>query len=145
MQQFAQTHHRSRRLVFDYALGAAIIALVPIPNIGLVKFILLLLLNIKMVRDVGRLWSFPKGIGPLARIGSLFGFLGAIALGSLIWGLIFVSGLFVPGVGVLAPGAAVLAYFWSCGRATAYFYLSSPRLLTTEEALTPNPSSCEQE
>jgi len=120
----AQVNFKARHLILDYALGAAIVALLPIPNIGGWQAIALVLLNILLVIGIARLWQFQKGGDLLARIGILFGIAGAILLGFLVWLLIVSVGAVVPLIGTLAPGMAAFCYFWGVGQAVNHFYVS---------------------
>jgi len=115
---------KARNLILDYALGAAIIALLPIPNIGIWQAISLVLLNILLVIGIARLWQFQKGSDLLARIGIVFGIAGAILMGVLVWLLVVAVGAVVPLVGTLAPEMAAFCYLWGVGQAVNHFYVS---------------------
>jgi hypothetical protein len=45
-------NHQVRSLILDYAIGAAIAALLPIPHKVLVKVIVLVILSIAMIRGI---------------------------------------------------------------------------------------------
>lgn len=124
MNHPAKANFKARNLILDYALGAAIVALLPIPNIGVLQAIALVVLNILLVIGIARLWQFQKGGDLLARIGILFGIAGAILLGFLVWLLIVAVGAVVPLIGTLAPGMAAFCYFWGVGQAINHFYVS---------------------
>jgi uncharacterized protein (DUF697 family) len=124
MNHPAKVNFKARHLILDYALGAAIVALLPIPNIGGWQAIALVLLNILLVIGIARLWQFQKGGDLLARIGIVFGIAGAILLGFLVWLLTVAVGAVVPLVGALAPGMAAFCYFWGVGQAVNHFYVS---------------------
>lgn len=140
MNHPARTNFKARHLILDYALGAAIVALLPIPNIGIVQAIVLVLLNILLVIEIARLWQFQKGGDLLARVGILFGIAGAILMGFLVWLLLVAVGVVVPLMGALAPGMVAFCYFWGVGQAVNHFYVS-------KLPLTPNrsPASGEQD
>ena len=127
----AQTNRKARSLILDYALGAAIVALFPLPNLGGWQAIALIVLNIFLVIGVARLWQFPKGGDLLARIGILFGIAGAILLAFLAWLLVIAVGAVVPLLGTLAPGLAAFCYFWGVGQAVNHFYVSKLPLTPT--------------
>jgi uncharacterized protein (DUF697 family) len=113
-----------RNLILDYALGAAIVALLPIPNIGVLQAIALVVLNVLLVIGISRLWQFQKGGDCLARVGILFGVAGAILMGFLVWLCMVVVGVIVPLIGALAPGVVAFCYFWGIGQTVHHFYLS---------------------
>lgn len=123
MDHPAKVNIKVRNLILDYALGAAIITLLPIPRIGLLQAIALLVLNIFLVRGIARLWNFQKGGDFFAKSGILFGFFGSILLSFLVWLLIVALGVIVPIIGVLAPGVAAFCYFWGIGQTVHYFYV----------------------
>jgi hypothetical protein len=111
-----------RNLILDYALGVCLLGLIPISGLLSLKLAIAVLLNIKMMRDIGHRWQFPKGQDILAIIGNLFGALGAISLALGAWFTFFALGLFVPYVGSLAIAAALFTVTWMIGQATHQFY-----------------------
>ncbi len=113
-----------RNLILDYALGAAIVALLPLPQLDGLKAIALLGLNLFLVIGIARLWNFKKGGDLLARIGILFGIAGAIGMGILGWLLLVPLGIVVPVLRSLAPGMAAFCYFWGFGQVVHHFYIS---------------------
>ncbi len=129
MEHPTQVNFKARNLILDYALGAAIVALLPIPGIEWLKAIALLGLNLFLVIGIARLWRFQKGGDLLARIGILFGIAGAIGVGLLGWLLLVIGGVMVPMLGSLAPGMAAFCYFWGFGQTVHHFYISkTPRV-----------------
>jgi hypothetical protein len=56
MDHPVKVNFKARHLILDYALGAAIVALLPIPNIGAWQAIVLLLLNVLLVLEIACLW-----------------------------------------------------------------------------------------
>ncbi len=124
MDRPAKVNFKVRNLILDYALGAAIIALLPIPQIGVLQAIALVILNIFLVRGVARLWHFQKGGDFLARVGILFGIAGSILLGFLVWIFMVALGAVIPMIGALASGAAAFCYFWGIGQTVHHFYVS---------------------
>jgi hypothetical protein len=134
MDHPAKVNFKARNLILDYALGAAIVALLPIPNIGIWQAIALVLLNILLVIGIARLWQFQKGGDFLARVGVLFGIAGAVLMGLLVWLLTVALGAVVPLVGALAPGMGAFCYFWGMGQAVNHFYVSKFSLTTDRPA-----------
>jgi uncharacterized protein (DUF697 family) len=124
MEHPTKVNFKARNLILDYALGASIVALLPIPGIGLLKAIALVVLNVLLIRGIARLWHFQRGGDFVARIGILFGVAGSILMGLLVWLLIVAVGVVVPLVGALAPGAVAFCYFWGIGQTVYHFYLS---------------------
>ncbi len=120
-----------RNLILDYALGAAIVALLPIPKIGVLQAIVLLVLNVLLVIGIARLWHFQKGGDFLARVGILFGIAGTILMGFLVWLFMVTVGVIVPLIGALAPGTVAFCYFWGTGQTVHHFYVS--KVLTASD------------
>lgn len=124
MEHPAKVNFKVRNLILDYALGAAIVALLPIPKLGVLQAIVLFILNVLLVVGIARLWRFQKGGDLLARVGVLFGIAGAIVMGVLVWLLMVAVGVVVPLLGALAPGVVAFCYFWGIGQTVHHFYLS---------------------
>lgn len=118
-----------RRLIFDYALGAAIVGLIPISGGGTLelKFLVVLCLILKMSWDIRRLWGRPSGQDILAAIGNAFGFLGAVIAGLLAWATFIGIGVIIPYVGAFAIAAGFATATWIAGQATNQFYTSQKR------------------
>jgi hypothetical protein len=111
-----------RNLILDYALGVSLLGLIPVAGWLSFKLAIAVLINAKMMRDIGYRWQFPRGQDILAIIGNFFGALGAIALSLGAWFTFFALGLFVPYVGSLAIAAALFTLTWMIGQATHQFY-----------------------
>ena len=62
-----------RDLIIDYAIGAAILGLNPLPGTMTVTLLAASVLLLKMMRDIGAKWGYPKGQDALAIGGNLFG------------------------------------------------------------------------
>ncbi len=114
-----------RNLILDYALGLAIVGLIPLPRLLTLKLLVALGLILKMVWDIGRLWHFPKGQDLLAIAGVLFGSLGAAAMAFTAWLTLFGLGVIVPELKGLAFAAALFTLVWGLGQAVSQFYASS--------------------
>jgi hypothetical protein len=126
MEHAAKVNFKVQNLILDYALGAAIAALLPIPEIGLLKAIALILLNLFLIRGIARLWQFQKGGNLLAWVGVLFGLAGSIVMAFLAWlGILILTLLLgVPRLMVVAPGVVAFCYFLGFGQTVHHFYLS---------------------
>ena len=117
--------HQVRSLILDYALGLAIVGLLPIPRLLTLKLIVALGLVLKMIWDIGKLWRFRKGQDLLAIVGVLFGSLGAAAMSFTAWLTLFGLGVVVPALKGLAFAAALFTLAWALGQAISQFYASS--------------------
>lgn len=131
MDDPAKVNFKVRNLILDYALGAAIVALLPISNIVLLQAIALVVLNIFLVRGIASLWRFQKGGDLLARVGIIFGIAGSILIGFVAWLCLLIVSVWITSVWVaglrlmvLAPGVIAFCYFWGIGQTVHYFYLS---------------------
>ena len=121
---------RVRNSIFDYALGAAILGLIPaygrwIPEI---RVILLALLNLKMLVNIGGFWGYHQGQGSLAIFGCILAIIGAFALGILSWFTVFIAGLFIPFLDSLARAVGYSIFTWNVGKAVSQYYYS-PHML----------------
>jgi len=128
MRHLAKVNFQARNLILDYSLGAAIVALLPLPGVDWLKAIALLCLNLFLAIGIARLWKLKQGGDLFARIGILFGIAGAIGMGILGWLLLVIGGVMLPMLGSLAPGMAAFSYFWGFGQTVHHFYISkAPR------------------
>jgi uncharacterized protein (DUF697 family) len=118
-----------RRLIFDYALGAAIVGLVPLRGGGTleVKFLIVLGLILKMIWDIRQLWGQPQGQDVLAVLGNLFGFMAAVISGFLAWATLIGLGVVIPYAGAFAKAAGFATATWVAGQSTNQFYTSQKR------------------
>lgn len=128
MRRIVEHSARARALVLDYAIGAAIIGLIPIPGLTLWQILAIALLLIKMMRDIGAYWGFPKGRDLFAIMGNLFGGIGALAMTFMAWLTMFLFGLIVPPLRSLSLAAAFFTLAWTLGQMTNQFYMSSSRM-----------------
>jgi hypothetical protein len=133
MQSPTQLNHQVRGLILDFALGAAIVALLPIPYSIFLKIILLLVLMVLMVKRVLRLWQGYKP-DAVAKLSLLVSLTGAVLLGILGWLGGIALGVNVPWLAGLAPGLAFFSLFWGVGQAINHCYLSGLPM-TTQESL----------
>lgn len=128
MRRLISHSRQVRSLILDYAIGAAIIGLIPIPNLLLLKLLGLAVLVFKMLRDIGAQWGKPKGADVFAGVGRMFGCLGALAIAFMAWLTLFGLGLLHPSIRSLALGAGFSTFTWVMGQATNQYYMSSSRL-----------------
>lgn len=115
---------RVRDLILDYALGSAILGLLPISRLFTLKLLLAFGLIIKMSWDIGKAWHFRPGQDLLARIGVFFGSLGALAMAFMAWLTFWGLGVFVPYLQGLALAAALFTLSWGQGQVVNQFYAS---------------------
>lgn len=118
------TNRKARGMILDFALGAAIAALLPVPYTFLLKMIVLPMLMVLMVKRILRLW---RGYKPdtLARLSLIVSLAGAALLGPIAWLGVIVLSSRLPWLAGLAPGFAFFALFWGVGQAFNHCYLSS--------------------
>ena len=124
---------RVRNSIFDYALGAAILGLIPVYGrwIPEIRVTLLVLLNLKMIVNIGRFWGYHRGQGSLAIFGCIVAVVGAFTLGILSWFVVFIAGLFIPFLDSLARAAGYGIFTWNVGKAVSQYYYS-PQMLNIE-------------
>ena len=124
---------RVRSSIFDYALGAAILGLIPVYGrwIPEIRLTLLALLNLKMIVDIGGFWGYHRGQGSLAIIGCILAIIGSFALGILSWLAVFIAGLFIPYLDSLARAVGYAIFTWNVGKAVSQYYYS-PQMLNIE-------------
>lgn len=113
-----RVRRRVRNLIFDYALINAILGLNPVPGLALPVAVLVLCVLFKMMRTIARMWGYPQQQDLLARIGNLFGGIGAVAIASMAWLTFFGIGIVVPVVRGLAYSAAFFTLTWMIGEST---------------------------
>lgn len=121
----ARKEREIRNLVLDYAIGVSILGLIPIRGLLVVKLLVAGVLILKMMRDIGTNWGFPKGQDALAIAGNMFGGIGAFVIALMAWGTMLALGLFVPFVSSFAIAAALFTLTWTVGQATNQFYAST--------------------
>lgn len=117
-----------RDLILDYAIGIAILGFNPLPGINLITNTIAGGLILKMIRDIGRKWGYPKGQDAIAIIGSIFGGFGALMAAITSWATISFMGLYLPLIGEFALASLLFTLTWAIGQATNQFYLSGRQL-----------------
>ena len=121
-----------RDLIIDYAIGAAILGLNPLPGTMTVTLLAASVLLLKMMRDIGAKWGYPKGQDALAIGGNLFGGLGSFWVAFMAWVSMYGLGLFVPFVGGFALASSLFALTWRVGQATHLYYASGRQMDAAE-------------
>ncbi len=117
-----------RDLIIDYAIGSAIMGLNPLPGTMTVTLLAASVLLLKMMRDIGGRWGYPKGQDALAIGGNLFGGLGSFWVAFMAWVSMYGLGLFVPFVGGFALASSLFALTWRVGQATHLYYASGRQM-----------------
>lgn len=127
MDNLVLLNRKIRNLILDYALGASIIALFPLPGHwgwGIGKAIALLVLNYTLIQQIRRVWQGGAKGDFLAMVGSVLGATSAVLLSLAGWGMMMALSLIIPRIYVLADGVAAFIYFWVIGQTVHHFYLS---------------------
>ena len=133
-----QINYTVRRLIFDYALIAAILGLFRFYNLGSVlNFLTLLLLNLVMAIHISRHWRTFKDKKLVTITNLSLSFLSSFVLAILVRGLFSILSIFIPLFVVLnaSVGHSILTLLF--GRITNQLYLSAKRIdrQTLEEIL----------
>ncbi|MDJ0589711.1 MAG: hypothetical protein QNJ72_06895 [Pleurocapsa sp. MO_226.B13] len=124
-----QINHAVRRLIFDYALIAAILGLFRFYNVGSVLiFLTLLLLNLVMAIHISRHWRTFKDKKLVTITNLSLSFLSSFVLAILVRGLFSILSIFIPLMIVLnAPvGHAIFTLLF--GNAVNQLYLSAKEI-----------------
>lgn len=121
---------RVRNSILDYALGAAILGLVPVYGrwIPAIRVGLLVILNLKMIVNIGGFWGYHQGQGIIAIFGCVVAIIGSFILGLMAWLGVFIVGLFIPFVDSLARAVGYGIFTWNVGRAVSQYYYSPQKL-----------------
>jgi len=124
---------RVRNSIFDYALGAAILGLIPVYGrwIPAIRAALLALLNLKMIVNIGGFWGYHRGQGSLAIFGCILAIFSAFITAAIAWLAVFVAGLFIPFLDSLARAVGYSIFTWNVGKAVSQYYYS-PQMLNIE-------------
>ncbi len=117
-----------RDLILDYAIGIAIFGFNPIPGINIVTDAVAFGLILKMIRDIGSKWGYPKGQDAFSIVGSIFGGFGALLTAIASWAAISLVGIYIPVIGEFATASFFFTLTWAIGQATNQFYLSGRQL-----------------
>ena len=137
-----EINRRVQKLILDYTIGAGIVGLIPgagVKKIGLLAFLALILINLKMVFDIWLRWGKPKENRIRMILVILLTFFGAFA-GSIMVRLIFsFIGLVIPLIIVLNRAVGHGTFTWIFGRATNQFFLNTTQAnsLTLKKLLKP--------
>ncbi len=134
-----QINYTVRRLIFDYALIAAILGLFRFNNdvLDLLIFLTLLLLNLVMAIHISRHWRTFKDKKLVTITNLSLSFLSSLVIAILVRGLFSILSIFIPLFVVLnaSVGHSILTLLF--GRITNQLYVSAKRIdrQTLEEIL----------
>lgn len=115
-------------LILDYSIVAAILGLNPFPGLNLITTLVAYVLTLKMMRDIGAWWGYPKGQDTRAIVRNIFGGIGAFAAAYTAWATVSTIKLFVPFVGSVANASFLFTLTWAMGQATNQFYASGRQM-----------------
>lgn len=124
LTHLARLVESGRKLTFDYALGAAIAAVLPLPNLLWLRALVVAFLHYQLVRGIGKLWAFDQGKRVLDGFKILLCAPKALLFALLIGFIMIVLGIFLSWFEVLALGAVAFAYFWNFGNRLQHVYLN---------------------
>lgn len=110
-------------MILTFALAAALVAALPSATwMYELKFVVVLLLNGFMIREVGRRWGNARGQGTLTIGIALLGLLGAVAVAVMVFAVVFSISLYVPVIRSWAEAAAYFAMTLATGRVANEFF-----------------------
>lgn len=148
MNQLLKLNRDIRSLIFDFVLATSIVGLFPVHTslwgysrlADVLSNLLLALLNLIMIRKIGKLWGYPKGQDAVAIVGSILGVFGAFCAAILARLAVLALGLLFPWVIVFNSAVAFALLTWLLGRLTHQFYLSTKQidLLTWQKVIKAN-------
>ena len=124
---------RVRNSILDYALGAAILGIIPLYGqwVPELRLILLAGLNLKMMINIRHFWGYHQQQSNWAIMGCILSFITAIVFAFITWFSIFVIGLFIPFVDSFARALAYGVLTWNIGLGTSQYYYN-PQTLDAE-------------
>ena len=110
--------------ILDYALGAAILGVIPVYGrwIPLLRIILLIVLILKMVKNISRLWGDRRSQGIGEILGCVLGILASVTLASMAWLGILLLSLLIPFIDILARAIAYGILTFNIGRTMSDYY-----------------------
>ncbi|MEM7770327.1 MAG: DUF533 domain-containing protein [Cyanobacteria bacterium P01_A01_bin.37] len=124
MRRIVEHSHQARRLVFDYAVGVAIVGLIPGGRLWPIQVLAIALLLIKMMRDIRFHWGFPKGPSLDVILGHLSRGMSALIMTGVAWLCLFILSLLLPSLRGLALAISAFTLAWSLGQMTNHMCLN---------------------
>lgn len=119
---FVRRNRAIRGLILDYALGAAIVGLNPIPNTFWLTLLVAIVLLVKMSHDVGKQWKFPTIYDPTAFLGLVFGMVGSLAFSVMIFLVMLLLGRLFPLLSAFTVSAVLFTLTWALGQTMHHFF-----------------------
>jgi uncharacterized protein (DUF697 family) len=119
---FVRRNRAIHGLILDYSLGLAIVGLNPIPNSLWITLLVAVVLLIKMSRDVGKKWGFPRVYNPFAYVGLLFGAMGSLVLSAIAGLVLFLLGQIFPVLAAFLLSAVLFTLTWAWGQTIHHFF-----------------------
>ena len=113
-----------RASTLDYALGSAILGVIPVYGrwIPLLRVTLLIVLIVKMVGNISHFWGDRRGQGIGEILSCILGVVASIALASIAWLGILLLSLWIPFIDILARAIAYGILTFNIGRTMSHYY-----------------------
>lgn len=110
--------------IIDYTLGAAILGVLPVYGrwIPLLRVALLIMLILKMVRDIRRCWGDRQDRRVKAAFSCFLGVVGSVALALIAWLGVLLMSLLIPFIDILARAIAYGVLTFNIGRTMSHHY-----------------------
>lgn len=124
MRRIVEHSHQARRLVFDYAVGVAIVGLIPGGRLWPIQVLAIALLLVKMMRDIRFHWGFPKGPSLDVILGHLSRGMSALIMTGVAWLCLFILSLLLPSLHGLALAISAFTLAWNLGQMTNHMCLN---------------------
>lgn len=115
-------YQQIQSMVVDYAIGLAILGLLPRFLTPVLMISLALLL--KMLWDIAKRWQFAVAYNPIAIGGGLLNVLGSLAIALLAWVTFIFLGTFIPLIDHFGLSAALMSGTWTLGAAANQFFFN---------------------
>ena len=115
-----------KNAIIDYALGAAILGAIPVYGrwIPLLRVALLIVLILKMVKDIRRFWGDRQDRRVRAVFSCILGIIGSVALALIAWLGVLLLSLLIPFIDVLARAIAYGVLTFNIGLTMSRYHYS---------------------
>ena len=118
----ARRYRSAQDIVLEYAIGLAILGL--LPTLLTPILVIAAVLLIKMLWDIAQIWQFSFSSNAMAIGGWLMNGLGACAFSILAWMALIFLGAFLPLIDHYAISAGLMGGGWTLGAGTNQFFLN---------------------
>lgn len=122
--------NKIRGLIFDYALGISILGFDFIPNTIEIRITIACILILKMIREIGHKWGYPKGQDLITIFTTVISILAALIISILTWVIIFLGGLYLLVLEEFATSVFLFTLTWTLGHITHQYYLNGRQSTT---------------